>query len=289
MSAEKRIAGLVVQALTMELQNAVRMQGVPHPAQPPQYAGNSKILNFPAGGIGSAPSGALPLAIQNPQVVSESLFEWHGPPGSYVISMSGLIQSASLGVTSVLPFTVFKVQWSIGATQFTTFVDGHSDHFLTVFAEQVQVFVETDQFNLGQNAQLLALGVPQYRLPFTIAMQAAISPSAGEQTNARRTLMILPKLDTQDFDVPYAARGFRISSAEADFYTPPSFVKCNFFTGNQVYGTPVEGYTGANLVTAHDAGVYLNVPSQGDVLRLLYNAPAPVGAAAGFVEYLLQP
>jgi len=257
----------IVMAIANDLRGALSSAGVSGSQQSRSKWGGSVVFT----------SAATNPAITPPQARSETLVSlMEGAARTWVVTTRGAVQ-ASDPITAVYPFTVFRVRWSLGGQQFQTFIDGHSDQYLTVYAESVQVFAEWD-FEVIATAANFA--IPMF-LPQAILLTASICPSAGTPSLAKRTLPISLTAGTQNMQIPFGARDALMRA----LLNADASVTWQFNIG-AVLALGLESYSAAQVLAAHDIGNYLPVPSQAEVLQI-FDVGAPLGYSA--VEFRIQP
>jgi hypothetical protein len=232
----------------------------------------------------------------------KSLIEVNGPAQEWIVSMRGEIQDPGPFVffgPFVWPFTVFRVTWTLEGTSYTTFVDGYSDQYLTVFAQQIQVFGGWDTANF-RLATSPPVDTPGFKFPKKILLQAAVSPGTGELPRAHRTFFIDADFSLAfDVPIPYAASSFILRTPRSAGGVPGVFLPTLVGVFQAInssgsppsgFGFPIDAYSAASIQAAHDRGELMSVASMADRLRVVFTAPPAAGDDVGlFCEFQLQP
>lgn len=208
-----------------------------------------------------------------------------GKPRQWVISMKGEIGEFGnvAAPVAVYPFTVFDVKWTIGGVSYQTQVDGYSDQFLSVYAEEVIVNATWDQLNFVRQHGLAVLTTPR-----SITMAASCTPQEGGTTLAKRSIFIDNEVapSASSVPIPYAARSFIIRDATAAQQYLAATCR-QLVSDDASFTCFVDIYTAADLLAAHSRGEALSVASTANFLVLNY-AVQPL-ADMGLVEFWLQP
>jgi len=224
------------------------------------------------------------VAANRPEARSENLVSVRRKnPRPWVVSTKGLIkQTSQVSPTTTYPFTVFRVQWQVQGVSYTTFVDGYSDQFLTVFAEEVLVFAEWDFENIDRmttgGSSVRPIGA--MNLPNVIELSASLSESEGGTTLAKRTLFATT--DNKLMTIPYAARDFRTRAPFTDGQGNIARFFCEANTG----GIILDEYSAVVVQASHDSGDNLQVPSMANQMQ--YVLGVPVAQWVG-IEFRLEP
>jgi hypothetical protein len=213
---------------------------------------------------------------------AKAVVEFTGPPKSYIIATRGTIEQPALNLVETFAAASFEVIWACAGLTFRTLIDGLSDQFLSIQAEQVQVFAQWDD----ENIRRMPFSPRTLSLPQKMTLAAACIPSDGAVTQAHRTILVrVGASGTDNMPIPYGARGFRVITAST---VAPSYYVLVVFSQKDSTGIFIDTYNAAALVAGHDRGEYLAIPSMADLLTVNYNVgPAP--ANPGFVEFLLEP
>lgn len=221
---------------------------------------------------------SVPISSQSKAVVELQQAE----PRSWNISLQGVAPLVNFGTADTFPFAKWIVQWGQQANALTTEVDAYSDQYLTVYGNFVRVALEWDVVQYGK--LVAAFPLAGLRLPTLLRGAAAISPSEGSVTRARRTVVLAAQPLPELFAVPFVASSAIVRAPDA---AQKMLGATLLWSATGSGTTTIDRWLPVTLAQLHLTQTPGAIPSLANFV--LVDTAALVPPAFGFLEFVLEP